>query len=295
MTTDSVLKSYISYLRVERGLSKGTVEAYAREVGMYMGFLYNRGLDPSEAGTVDIIEYIETCRRADVDQRTVSRILSSLRSFHAFLVLEGERVDNPAVTVETPKIPERMPEVLEVEDVERFLEIIETGDALGVRDRAMFELIYSAGLRISEAVDLETGHVYLEEGILKVRGKGNKERLVPLGGEAERWLRRYLTESRPFLLGRQRQVKHLFLSRRGTGLSRKSVWKRFRRYADTAGVEGKVHTLRHSFATHLLKGGADLRSVQELLGHADIGTTQIYTHLSRKDLKESHEKYHPRS
>lgn len=294
MATETVLKQYVSYLHIERGLAPGTVEAYAREVGAYTAFLEDRDRTPLDAGTVDVFEFIEARRLEDVDERTVSRILSSIRSFHAYLVMEGTREDNPAAVVEGPKIPDRIPRVLDGEEIDLFLESIKTKDPLGIRDRTLFELVYSAGLRVSEVCGLETGQVFLEEGIIKVRGKGSKERLVPLGKTAEGWIRRYLSEARPLLADRRHTVRYLFLSRRGSGLSRKTVWKRFRGYADRAGIGAKVHTLRHSFATHLLKGGADLRSVQELLGHADIGTTQIYTHLSRRDLKESHEKFHPR-
>ena len=289
-----VLKQYMSYLHVERGLSPGTVEAYMREVRSYVLFLEDRGLAPEEAKTIDIIEYIEDRRTDRIDERTISRILSSLRSFHAFQVIDGMRDDNPASGIEAPRLPVRIPSVLEPEEVDGFLSVIPTDSVTGLRDRALFELVYSAGLRISEVTGLETGNVSLNERIIRVYGKGRKERLVPLGEEAAGWIRRYMTESRPFLARRSRPDAGVFLSSRGTAMSRKTVWKNFRKYCDVAGIEAKVHTLRHSFATHLLKGGADLRSVQELLGHADIATTQIYTHLSRKDLKENHGKFHPR-
>jgi integrase/recombinase XerD len=184
--------------------------------------------------------------------------------------------------------------VLKVEEVESLLATIDTESATGLRDRALFELIYSCGLRISEAVELSPDSVYLTEGLIRVRGKGNKERLVPMGEEARYWLSRYLSDGRTRLSKPTKPSRSLFLNNRGDGLSRKGMWKRFRELSERTGIEAKVHTLRHSFATHLLEGGADLRAVQELLGHADISTTQIYTHVEKADLKDYHRDHHPR-
>jgi integrase/recombinase XerD len=217
-----------------------------------------------------------------------------LRSFFQFLVLEGVRSDNPALSVDMPKTEQRAPGVLTVEEVEALLNHIDVDTPFGLRDRALFELIYSCGLRISEAVELTLERLHLDEGIIRVRGKGDKERFVPVGGEATRWLESYLEHGRPALTRPGRRNTFLFLNHRGDGLSRKGMWKRFHELCRRAGIEAKVHTLRHSYATHLLEGGADLRAVQELLGHSDISTTQIYTHIEKSRLKSYHREYHPR-
>ncbi|MBN2051578.1 MAG: site-specific tyrosine recombinase XerD [Spirochaetales bacterium] len=295
METRAVLKEYKTYLHVERGLSPETVRAYLREITRYTAFLEDRRITALNCRTADVIEYLELRSAEGLDERTIARVLSSLRSFHAYIILEEGREDNPTGGIEAPRIPQRVPSVLSPQEIDEFLDGLGEKGPLDIRDRALFELVYSAGLRVSEVVGLAMNQVYMDEGLVKVLGKGRKERFIPLGKRAELWIRRYLTESRPFLARRERPVVQLFLSRRGTALSRKTVWKRFTEYMDRFDMTAKVHTLRHSFATHLLSGGADLRSVQELLGHADIKTTQIYTHLSRKDLQESHRKYHPRS
>ena len=226
--------------------------------------------------------------------RTMARIHSSLRSFFRFLRQEEIRCDDPSRKLEGLRLSHSLPDVLSVEEVDRFLEEITLSEPLGLRDRALFELIYSCGLRVSEAAALSLSQVCSDEGILRIRGKGNKERLVPLGEVAQRWLVLYLREARPLLQKNGTPREEVFLSRRGGGISRKGIWKRFKEWMALAGMEGKVHTLRHSYATHLLRGGADLRMVQELLGHADISTTQIYTHLDNRELQESHRAHHPR-
>jgi integrase/recombinase XerD len=217
-----------------------------------------------------------------------------LRSLFTFLVREGRIAANPARRVETPRVAARLPVVWSEEEVDRLLEAIDLGRVGGLRDRALFELVYSAGLRVSEVVCLRLEHLYLKEGHLRVRGKGDRERLVPLGEQARSWLERYLEEERNVLAREGNASAEVFLSVRGACLSRKTVWKRFKEHAALAGLGGKVHTLRHSFATHLLRGGADLRSVQELLGHRDIRTTQVYTHVGQAELQTAHARYHPR-
>jgi integrase/recombinase XerD len=245
------------------------------------------------AETSDINRYIAECR-SELDGRTISKMMSGIRSLHNFLVMEGLRDDNPADLVERPRPPKKIPEVLSVADVDAFLDAIDETKPYGLRDRALFELIYSCGLRVTEAVELTARSVALRERLLLVFGKGGKERLVPLGDAAIYWLSEYLDRGRPFLLRADRVTDRLFVGRHGLGLSRKGIWKRFKEIAVKAGLEAKVHTLRHSFATHLLQGGADLRTVQELLGHADISTTQVYTHLDKDDLQKYHHSYHPR-
>jgi len=241
----------------------------------------------------DVADWISGRQVRDTDSRTLAKAASALRSFFRFLVLEGRMEANPARLLDPPRLSMKIPAQLPAEEIEALLDACDLTKPLGIRDRALFELIYSCGLRVTEAVQLTVDRVSLPERAVRVMGKGSRERLVPIGGRAVSELQRYLAESRPLMAG-ARPVATLFLGRTGHKLSRKTVWKTFKRLAQTAGVNGKVHTLRHSFATHLLQGGADLRSVQELLGHADIGTTQIYTHVSQEALKRTHEEFHPR-
>ena len=239
---------------------------------------------------------------------TLAKAISALRAWYRFLDADrpdaGEfdvragKADNPAASVAPPRSRRRIPRVLSAAQVDRFLAAIGTGSPAGIRDRALFELIYSAGLRVSEVVALDRSRLYLAQACVRVLGKGSRERIVPLGEPAVAWLGRYLSEARPYLLPRSAgpgtATDAMFLNQRGGRLSRKGIWKRFQGVCVAAGIDAKVHTLRHSFATHLLSGGADLRSVQELLGHADLTTTQIYTHVEREDLHSQHRRFHPR-
>jgi integrase/recombinase XerD len=289
-----LLKRFEDYLRVELRLASQTVETYMRECKNFIRYLDDSGTSAAGAETADIIGFLVERQSGvnGVDQRTVAKIVSSLRSYYQYMIIEGLRADNPAMNIDMPRTAQRVPGVLSVDEVERLLNQIDVSSPLGLRDRALFELIYSCGLRISEAVTLTTDMLYLREGIIRVTGKGGKERLVPIGGEATKWLELYLTEGRTKLRKTGKQAKKVFLNNRGDGLSRKGMWKRFRQLVLNAGLNAKVHTLRHSFATHLLEGGADLRAVQELLGHSDISTTQIYTHLDKEDLKVYHSDFH---
>ncbi len=292
-----LLERFNDYLAVELRLSEQTVETYMRDITAFLNYAGREGQEPGELNAQDIIDYLIERQTKDngIEQRTVAKIVSAIRSFFHFCVLEGVREDNPARQIELPRAKYRLPGVLQVEEVERLLESIDISSPLGLRDRAIFELIYSCGLRISEAVSLTISRLYLSEGLVRISGKGGKERLVPIGDEATMWIERYLEDARPQLNKSTAGGDHLFINRRGQPLSRKGIWKRFNELALRVGVEAKVHTLRHSFATHLLEGGADLRAVQELLGHADISTTQIYTHIDNEDLKAYHDEYHPRS
>ena len=302
MDVDRILSDYSDYLQLDLRLSGNTVDAYCRGCSDFLDFAAKQpGLSLSAISAADIIAYLNEKRISEQDglvemlsQRTISRILSSIRSFFNYLIAEKVRDDNPAKLVEMPKLNRKLPEVLSIEEVDLFLSEIDTGSPAGLRDRALFELIYSCGLRVSEAVTLGVGGLFLDEALIRVRGKGDKDRFIPLGDEVIYWLRQYLQGGRPKMVKKADTSGKLFLNYRGQPLTRKGMWKRFRGIAERAGVEAKIHTLRHSFATHLLQGGADLRSVQELLGHTDISTTQIYTHLSRDDLKENHIHYHPR-
>jgi integrase/recombinase XerD len=284
---------FADYLRFELQLAVRTVETYRREAAHFLHFAAERDIEPGAMEESDIQTYLVMRRDEGVDERTVSRVISSLRQFFMFLMKEGLADRNPAADLEMPRIPQRLPGVLSVEEVEIILEQIDSTTELGLRDRCLFELIYSCGLRISEAVALTTERVHLDESLVRISGKGDKERMVPLGDEALYWMDRYLGEGRPRLYNPKRSGNFVFLNHFGGNLSRKGMWKRFKEISEKAGVKAKVHTLRHSFATHLLEGGADLRSVQALLGHADISTTQIYTHVDRDELQRYHDQYHP--
>ena len=291
---EDFLRQFLDHLAVELNLSPLTVETYGREAGNFVHFMQAGGLNMIEVNVNDVLEYVTARQVNGVDQRTVSKILSSLRSFFDFAVDERLREDNPVRRIDMPKIVRKAPEVLTAAEVDDFLSGIDASTPYGVRDRALFELIYSCGLRISEVSDLTLGKLFLKEQIIRVLGKGSKERIAPIGLEAVSRLKFYLETARPLLVKPGRFTDAVFLNNRGRGISRKGIWKRFREISEATGTSGKVHTLRHSFATHMLKGGADLRIVQELLGHTDISTTQIYTHLNRDDLKNAHQKHHPR-
>lgn len=289
-------RAFEDYLNIELRMAANTVETYMREIREFIQWLAAEGHRASSVEAEDLSGYIifRQSEDASLSARTVSRIISTLKSYFEFVIQTGQRKDNPVRLIDMPRIARHLPEVMTIEEVDLFLQEIDCTTVAGLRDRALFELIYSCGLRVSEAVGLEVSDLYFEEGLIKVTGKGSKERLIPLGENAEYWLKLYLHEGRTGLVRPGKVTGALFLNRLGGGLSRKGMWKRFRETAERAGVSGKIHTLRHSFATHLLQGGADLRSVQELLGHSDISTTQIYTHLNNNDLERAHREYHPR-
>jgi integrase/recombinase XerD len=285
---------FADYLIAELALSRNTTAAYGAEVRSFLAFLEAEGKGAESAAVGDVIGYIVKRQLDGADPRTVAKALSAVRAFYRFLVLEGTVTANPARLVQSPRVAHRIPRVLAQEEVDRLLSVRDPRNPLCLRDGAVFELIYSCGLRASEAVDLTLERISLGEGVIRVMGKGSRERIVPLGEKARERLRAYLAEARPALARGRKPVNHVFLGRGGKKLSRKGLWKNFKKLALAAGLQGKVHTLRHSFATHMLEGGADLRSVQELLGHSDISTTQIYTHVSQETLKRLHEEMHPR-
>lgn len=295
-----LLEGFRDHLAVERRLSPATVSTYMTDVRSFAEFLQERQKPVIAADAKDLGDFLSSRAEAGLDPRTQAKGLSALRAFYAFLAAEGHEVRDPTVHVEFPRMTSRLPRCFSLEEVERLLEVIDAGSPTGMRDRAFFELVYSCGLRVSEATGLTADQVHAGQSTVRVMGKGSKERMVPLGQRAAEDMARYAREARPALLARRGAgmpsvpSRWLFVSRRGQRLSRKTVWRNFHRYAGLAGLSGKVHTLRHSFATHLLAGGADLRAVQELLGHADIGTTQIYTHVSAEALRKAHATYHPR-
>jgi integrase/recombinase XerD len=293
---DKWVDRYLHHLAVEKGLSRNTLDAYAHDLHRFFAFLSPaNGLDPLSTPPEQILHYFKTLRTEKLSPRSVARNVSALKGFYKFLLQEGILDQNPLRHLRTPKVIPGLPEVLNREEVEKLLQKPEPSKPLGMRDRAMFELLYASGLRVSELVGLSVNDVNLEVGYVRARGKGSKERLVPIGRAAIQALKDYVGGPRhPLAMKTNRQT--LFLGRRGQGITRQGFWKLLRKYAGAAGIAKRItpHTLRHSFATHLLERGADLRSVQTMLGHADIATTQIYTHVSRDHLKRLHQKFHPR-
>ncbi len=293
MELKDFLNRFEDYLRVELRLSDSTVETYMACGKSFSDFIDGEKLRLEDINSSVIVNYFVSKQLDGIAQRTVAKCISGLRSFFKFLIIEGLMDENPMEWIETPRIGRSIPDVFSIEEIERFFSAINMDSPLSLRDRAMFELIYSCGLRVSEVAELTIDRLYLKEGIVRILGKGKRERLVPMGEVATYWLKKYLDEARPLLLGKKRSF-FVFLNHLGNKLTRKGIWLRFKETAERAGLKGKVHTLRHSFATHLLQGGANLRSVQELLGHSDISTTQIYTHVGSDELKKFHSVYHPK-
>jgi len=286
----SLLDAFCDALWLEDGLSKNTLESYRRDLAQLAVFLKERGL--AQAQEADLFSFL-AARRGRAS--SAARMLSSLKRFYQYCVRERHATADPTLKLDPPKRAPRFPKTLSEADVEALLAAPATDAALGLRDRAMLEVLYASGLRVSELVSLKIYQANLDAGVVRVLGKGSKERLVPLGEEAIEWLRRYLKQARPALLGRK-SSDALFLTARGAAMTRQAFWHNLKRLGSRA-IPGKSlspHVLRHAFATHLINHGADLRVVQMLLGHADISTTQIYTHVARERLKALHAKHHPR-
>jgi integrase/recombinase XerD len=293
----SLISRFLDHLRVERNLSPNTIEAYGRDLAKYAEFSRRRKLfTPAKADPELMLEFVSELRRSGLASTSVARCLSAVRTFHRFLVSEGLLAMDPTENLQRPKRHQILPTVLEIHEVEQLLEQPDLSNPLGIRDRAILEFLYGTGVRVSELCALRLQDLFFDEGFVRVLGKGSKERLVPIGEEAIYWTQRYLAEVRPMLARPRLSRGVVFLGARGRPISRILVWKEIRRYAAMAGIRKPIgpHTLRHSFATHLIQGGADLRAVQEMLGHADISTTQIYTHLDREYVKEVYRHFHPR-
>ena len=289
-----LVERYLDHLAVERGLAGNSVAAYRRDLERLGSALQEEGRDLATARPTDLSAQVRRMRREGLSPRSIARAISAARGFYGHLVAEGEREDDPAADLSAPKLLQRLPTVLSEEQVELLLQAPDTATELGLRDRAMIELLYATGLRVSELVSLRLAQLRLDQGFLLAFGKGSKERVVPVGESAEAWLGRYYRQARPALeRGRSDAV---FLSRLGRAMTRQGFWDNLRRYARAAGVK-KVspHVLRHSFASHLLEHGADLRAVQMMLGHSDVSTTQIYTHIHQHRLKSLYERFHPRA
>ena len=285
---------FINYLRVERGLADNTVQAYSRDLIKFLQFLETKGLTPLVVRQKQISEYTGALGKG-LSARSVTRNISAIRMFFRFLASEGKIHENPTRLLETPKQTSKLPEVLSTKEVNQLLSQPDATKPRGKRDWAMFEVLYATGLRVSELVQLKLSSINLEAGYLRTMGKGSKERLVPLGEKAIEALNEYISTGRAHFI-KGLNPPYLFLTSRGGPMSRQGFWKTIKKHGMAAGIKKRItpHGIRHSFASHLLEAGADLRSVQVMLGHADISTTQIYTHVTRKHLRELHEKYHPR-
>ena len=288
---------YLHYLKVERGLSENTINSYGIDLKLFLEYLRENEI-PSfkQVNKEVIVNYMQAEKNNNKANSSILRSVSSLRKFFQYLAQEKIIEKDPMLLIDTPKKKQHLPQVLTKEEVEKLLHSPNTGQVLGLRDRAMLELMYATGLRISEIINLKLEDLHLTMGTLQTLGKGHKERIVPVGDEAIKWVNRYLEEARPKLL-KQKRSNYLFLNFHGNNLTRQGVWKNLKAEVRKAGIQKNItpHTLRHSFATHILENGADLRIVQELLGHADISTTQIYTHLSNKQLADIYNRVHPRA
>lgn len=290
------IDEFVNYLAVERGLASNTLLAYRRDLSKYCSFLDGRGRkDVREADRKDISDFMHDQKAKGLSATSICRNLSAIKMFHRFLVREGLAASDPTNLIDMPKLWKRIPDVLTVAEIEAMLNAAKGGQAQVIRDRAILELFYASGMRVSELVNLKLESINLNVGYVRCLGKGRKERIIPIGKRARQATGKYCSVARPKLMkGNVSPV--LFLSRLGKKMSRQSIWKIIKRYARKANIkkEIKPHMLRHSFATHLLEHGADLRSVQEMLGHSDISTTQIYTHVDRERLKTIHKQFHPR-
>ena len=293
-------EEFLSHLAVERGSSRNTLAAYRRDLERYSAVLVHRGVtDPARASKDDVVAFVASLRDRGLAPSSVERSLACVKSFHAFLVREGLAVEQPAARVPLPKVPSRLPDYVSIDDVDRLLGQPFPDTPAGLRDRALLEVLYGCGVRVSELTGLDLGDIDGERGVMRVRGKGDKQRFVPLSGEAARSLDAYLDHGRGHLRPKKTTLRvdpsAVFVNVRGGRLSRQAVFGIVRRYGHSVGLDLHPHTLRHSFATHMLEGGADLRALQELLGHADISTTQIYTHVDMGHLREEYLSTHPRA
>ncbi len=294
---DQLVAEYLAYLSVERGLAGNTLEAYGRDLRQFTQFLAARAIPGVEKTDRETIRgYLEDLRNRGRATSTISRSLASLKSFYQFLVREDYLNEDPTANMESPKVEKRLPHVLTLPEVEALLSQPDASEPASLRDKAMLEVLYATGIRVSELVSLDVIDVHIDAGYLRCLGKGSKERIVPLGSIALKALDQYLQSARGKLV-KSPEEDALFVNHHGRRLTRQGFWKIIKRYARLANIDENItpHTLRHSFATHLLENGADLRSVQEMLGHADISTTQIYTHVTRNKLKEVYQKAHPRA
>jgi integrase/recombinase XerD len=292
---EAVVERFLDAIWMERGLSKNTLAAYRADLMALARWLSQQNVSLVDASRSHLLDFIAWRVESGARPRSTARQLSSFRRFFRYLVREGKRSDDPTAKIQMPKIGRTLPKSLSEEEVEALLHAPATDDPLGFRDRTMLEVLYATGLRVTELINLRYPQVNLNQGVVRIKGKGNRERLIPLGEQSIDWLKRFTEGPRSEIL-LERQTDYLFPTRRGERMTRQAFWHIIKRYARAAGVERDLspHTLRHAFATHLLNHGADLRVVQMLLGHSDLSTTQIYTHVARERLKELHAEHHPR-
>jgi integrase/recombinase XerD len=292
-----ILEQFLNHLSVEVGLTSNTIESYRRDLQRYIKFLEETKIGPVDSITAEhITDFMALRSRRELAANTIARNLSSIRRFHGFLVMEGYSNSNPAGVLEPPRQWRKLPTVLSHDEMEKLVTQPAGDNPLSMRDKAILEFLYATGVRISELIGIKTKDLLAEVELVRVLGKGRKERIIPIGQKALTSVQKYLEDGRP-TLAKEYSEDVLFLNSRGRPFSRMGLWKVLRKYVILAGIRKRVspHTIRHSFATHLLEGGADLRAVQEMLGHADISTTQIYTHLDREYVKQEYRQYHPRS
>jgi integrase/recombinase XerD len=290
-------RSYLSYLKIERGLSGNSLDAYGRDIAKLSSFLEDHNKNVATATTKDLQKFIKELSEAGLERSSIARVISATRGFYRFLLIERTVNSDPTESLEL-KTPRRQPpDVLTIAEIENILSQPDLTTKKGVRDRAILEFLYATGARVSEATTLSLGQLFLADGLVRLFGKGSKERIVPIGKVAIKYLDNYLSTVRPTLVRTSKMTDAIFLNQRlGTAMSRMAVWNIIQEYCSAAYIDKHItpHTMRHSFATHLLEGGADLRIVQELLGHSDISTTEIYTHIDRSYLLEVHKRFHPR-
>ncbi|MBU2493833.1 MAG: site-specific tyrosine recombinase XerD [Bacteroidetes bacterium] len=291
------LKEYLSVIKLEKNLSDNSVASYGTDLNKFLEFIEEKKIkDWNNVNSDLIVSFFQNQKEEGVGSSTTARYLSSLKGFFKYLFKNKYVEKNPAENLSSTKISRKLPAVLSVNEIDKILDLPDINNKLGLRDKAVLEILYSSGLRVSELINLKISDLFFNDEVIRVLGKGSKQRIVPIGSSAIKWCREYLMKSRIYLENKSKSRNFVFLNSRGTKLSRMGVWKIVDNYTKEAGIEKEVHphTFRHSFATHLLEGGADLRAVQEMLGHADISTTQIYTHIDREYIKQVYRDFHPR-
>ena len=291
-------KDFLKILKIEKGLAENSILSYKRDLAKYHAFIENRQRIDNIANVSqrNLRAYVRYLNAENISPNSIKRAISCIRNYHQFLVSEGKMDNNPALQIDTPKVARKLPNVLSVEEIDKILHFIPKKAPMAKRDIAIFEMMYSCGLRVTELCNFKMSNIIWDSEMIRVDGKGGRQRFVPIGPIARTNLKNYINKERPALIKKNPNIPELFLSRNGNKLTRMMIWILLKKWTSTAEIAKEVspHTLRHSFATHLLEGGADLRSVQEMLGHADISTTQIYTHLDKEHLKEVHRTFHPR-
>lgn len=296
---EDYLKNFMDFMLVEKGLAKNTVLSYERDLKSYIHYLRNVETINSfnAVQRFHIVQFLSFLKEQGKSVKTLARHVASVRAFHQFLLREKAAEQDPSVHIETPKSERAIPKVLSLQEVEKLLDAPNQEGHFGLRDRAMLELLYATGIRVSELINIDIDHVHLTMGFVRVIGNGNKERIIPVGRTASEAIKIYLDQGRPHFLAKKHKDDALFLNHQGKRLTRQGFWKILKKLTVTAGIDKELtpHTLRHSFATHLLENGADIKAVQEMLGHADLSTTQIYTQVTKTKLKDVYSKFHPRA